>query len=131
MKYRVTLNGKVYEVEVSQNSAELVNTCQASSAPPTAPAPAPSPAAPPPVASAPAAPAPVTSGTQVLAPMPGTILAVNVSAGQEVRAGDILLVLEAMKMENEIVAPVDGIVMQVIVDKGSNVDTDAPLVVLG
>jgi glutaconyl-CoA decarboxylase len=63
--------------------------------------------------------------------MPGTILAVNVSAGQEVRAGDILLVLEAMKMENEIVAPVDGIVMQVIVDKGSNVDTDAPLVVLG
>ncbi|MGI6248974.1 MAG: biotin/lipoyl-containing protein [Acutalibacteraceae bacterium] len=131
MKYRVTLNGKVYEVEVSQTSAELVNTYRASSAPPTAPAPAPSPAAPPPVASAPAAPAPVTSGTQVLAPMPGTILAVNVSAGQEVRAGDILLVLEAMKMENEIVAPVDGIVMQVIVDKGSNVDTDAPLVVLG
>ena len=62
--------------------------------------------------------------------MPGNILKVNVSAGQTVKEGELLVVLEAMKMENEIFAPKSGTVAQVLVQKGSNVDTDAPLVVI-
>ena len=62
---------------------------------------------------------------------PGNILKVNVSVGQAVKAGTVLCVLEAMKMENEIMAPADGTVTAVMVQKGSTVDTDAPLVVLG
>ena len=64
------------------------------------------------------------------APMPGNILKVNVTVGQKVNSGDVLVVLEAMKMENEIMAPKAGTVSQVLVSKGSTVDTDAPLVVL-
>ena len=62
--------------------------------------------------------------------MPGTVLRVEVSQGQAVKAGDLLIVLEAMKMENEILAPKDGTVAQVVVQKGSSVDTGSPLVVL-
>ena len=62
--------------------------------------------------------------------MPGTVLRVEVSQGQAVKAGDLLIVLEAMKMENEILAPRDGTVAQVVVQKGSSVDTGSPLVVL-
>ena len=62
--------------------------------------------------------------------MPGTILKVNVTPGQAVKAGEVLVVLEAMKMENEIMAPKAGTVAQVLVSKGSNVDTGAPMVVL-
>lgn len=88
-------------------------------------------AAPAPVAAAPAAPAVTAAGETVKAPMPGNILKVNVSAGQSVKEGDVLVVLEAMKMENEIMAPKAGTVAQVLVQKGSTVDTDAPLVVIG
>ena len=70
------------------------------------------------------------AGEPVTAPMPGTILKVNVTNGQAVKAGTVLCVLEAMKMENEIMAPKDGTVTQVVVSKGSSVDTGAPLVVL-
>ena len=70
------------------------------------------------------------AGEPVNAPMPGTILKVNVTAGQAVKAGTVLVVLEAMKMENEIMAPKDGTVSQVVVSKGATVDTGAPLVVL-
>ena len=91
-------------------------------------APAPAPAA---VPAAPAAAAPVADGEAVKAPMPGNILKVNVSAGQTVNAGDVLVILEAMKMENEIMAPKSGKVAQVLVNKGSTVNTDDVLVVIG
>ena len=73
----------------------------------------------------------VSGGESVTAPMPGNILKVNVSVGQTVKEGELLVVLEAMKMENEIYAPKAGTVAQVLVQKGSTVDTDATLVVLG
>ena len=99
-------------------------------APAAAPAPVAAPVAAAPVA-APAAPAVTAAGDAVKAPMPGNILKVNVSAGQAVKEGDVLVVLEAMKMENEIMAPKAGTVTQVLVQKGSTVNTDAPLVVIG
>ena len=71
------------------------------------------------------------SGESVNAPMPGTILKVNVTSGQAVKAGQVLVVLEAMKMENEIMAPKDGTVTAVAVQKGASVDTGAPLVFIG
>ena len=77
-----------------------------------------------------AAPVSVAAGEVVAAPMPGNILSVNVAQGAAVKSGDILVILEAMKMENEILAPRDGTVAQVVVTKGATVDTGAPLVVL-
>ena len=112
-KYRVTVNGTVYEIELE----ELIGT-------------APAPAVAAPAAPAPAAAAP-EGGEQVTAPMPGTILSINVAAGDTVKRGQVLMILEAMKMENEIMAPKDGTVTQVLVSKGSTVDTGAPLVVIG
>lgn len=126
MKYVVTLNGKRYEVEVSESDAVLTSV---SNAAPAAPVPAAAPVAAP--ATAPAAPAAAAvSGTQVVSPMPGTILKVNASEGQAVKAGDVIFILEAMKMENEIVAPCDGTIKQILVTKGSTVDTDQILAVL-
>lgn len=126
MKYVVTLNGKRYEVEVSESDAVLTSV---SNAAPAAPVPAAAPVAAP--AAAPAAPAAAeVSGTQVVSPMPGTILKVSASEGQAVKAGDVIFILEAMKMENEIVAPCDGTIKQILVTKGSTVDTDQILAVL-
>ena len=131
MRYKVTLNNKVYEVEVEEASAMLVDEYEALA--PVAPAAAPvAVAAPAPVAAPAAAPAPVAAaaGEQVTAPMPGTILKVNVTQGAAVKKGDILVVLEAMKMENEILAPKDGTVAQIAVSKGATVDTGALLAVI-
>ena len=132
MKYKVTLNGRTYEVEVEAGKAMLLDEYEAivpTAAPAAAPvAAAPAAAAP---AAAPAAAAVTAAGEAVNAPMPGTILKVNVTNGQAVKAGQVLVVLEAMKMENEIMAPKDGTVTQVLVSKGSTVDTGAPLVVIG
>lgn len=125
MKYVVTLNNKKYEVEVNESEAVLTSVYDAMSAQPVAAAPVTVPAAP-----APAAPQAAASGEKVVSPMPGTILKVNVAQGQAVKAGDVLLVLEAMKMENDIVAPVDGTVKQLLVSKGSTVDTDQILAVI-
>ena len=127
MKYKVTLNGKTYEVEVEAGQAMLVDEYEAYAPAPAAPAAAP---AAPAAAPAPAAAAVTAAGEVVAAPMPGNILKVNVSQGQAVKAGDVLVVLEAMKMENEIMAPRDGSVAQVVVSKGAVVDTGAALVVL-
>jgi len=128
MKYVVTLNGKKYEVEVEKGEATAVYAGPAE-APVAAPAAA-APAAPAPAAAeapaAPAAAAPVAAGAgdPVKAPMPGTILDVRASVNQTVKEGDILFILEAMKMENEIVAPKAGTVTSITVNKGASVQTD-------
>ena len=133
MKYKVTLNGRTYEIEVEAGQAicldeyEAIAPAAPAAAPVAAAEPAAAPAAP---AAAPAAAPVVAGGEAVNAPMPGTILKVNVQPGQAVKAGEVLVVLEAMKMENEIMAPKAGTVAQVLVSKGSNVDTGAPMVVL-
>ena len=130
MKYKVTLNGRTYEVEVEAGKAQLLAEYEAIS---VAPAAAPADVAPvaAPAAAPAAAPVVTGAGEAVNAPMPGTILKVNVEKGQAVKAGQVLVVLEAMKMENEILAPKDGTVTQVVVSKGSTVDTGAALVVIG
>ena len=136
MKYVVTLNGKNYEVEVTESEAVITNitSAPAAAAPVAVAAPAPVAAAPVAAPAAPAAaPAPVAvagDGVKVTAPMPGNILNVNVSAGQAVKKGDVMFILEAMKMENEIVAPEDGTVKQILVQKGATVDTDEVLAVI-
>lgn len=131
MKYKVTLNGKTYEVEVEKGKAILLDEYEALAPAPAAeaaPAPATAPAAP--AAPAPAAPVDLAAGETVSAPMPGNILRVDVNQGDTVKAGQILIILEAMKMENEIVAPKDGTVAQVVTSKGAVVDTGAPLIVI-
>lgn len=134
MKYIVTLNGTDYEVEVDELKEAIVTNVAPASAPvvaePVAPAAAPvAPAAAP--VSAPAAPVVSGSGTPVKSPMPGTILSVNVSEGKTVAEGDVLFILEAMKMENEIVAPAGGTVNKIVTAKGSSVATDEVLAFIG
>lgn len=109
-KYRVNVNGTVFEVEIEEMTGA-----------PAAPAAAPAPAAP-------AAPA---GGEKITAPMPGTILAVNVTSGSAVKKGDVLMILEAMKMENEIMAPCDGTVTSVSVTKGASVESGTLLCTIG
>lgn len=125
-KFMITVNGNSYEVEVeeikSNESAQV--TTSAPVAPRTA-APAPRKAAPKKAAAPKAVPAGANS---VNAEMPGTILDIKVSEGDTVKAGQVLLILEAMKMENEIVAPADGVVASINVAKGASVKTGDPLV---
>ena len=135
MKYKVTLNNRVYEVEVEQGEAMLIDEYEIKA--PAAPAPAAAPAAAAPVAAAapaaaPAAPAggALAAGEVVKSPMPGNVLKINVTPGQKVNEGDVLLILEAMKMENEVVSTKTGTVAQIVVDKGAVVETGSPLVVI-
>ena len=114
-KYRVTVNGTAYEIELE----ELTGAAPAPAAATAAPAPAPAPAA--------AAPA---GGEQVTSPMPGTILSINVAAGDTVKRGQVLMILEAMKMENEIMCPCDGKVVSVNTSKGSSVESGTLLCVI-
>ncbi len=113
-KYRVNVNGTVYEVELEEM------TGAPAAAPVAAPAPAPS-----------AAAAPAAGGEKVTSPMPGTILSVNVAAGDAVKRGQVLMILEAMKMENEIMCPCDGTVASVSVTKGAAVESGTLLCTIG
>ena len=113
-KYRVTVNGTAYEIELE----ELTGAAPAPAAATAAPAPAPAPAA---------APA---GGEQVTSPMPGTILSINVAAGDTVKRGQVLMILEAMKMENEIMCPCDGKIASVNTSKGASVESGTLLCVI-
>ena len=135
MKYNVTLNGKIYEVDVTETDAVVTGISQVpvmmAAAPVAAPVAAPAPvAAAPEVPAAPAAPVAVADGTQIKAPMPGTVLAVKKNVGDAVKAGDVVIVLEAMKMENDIVAPCDGTIKSINAPKGTSVNTDDVLAVI-
>ena len=128
MKYKITLKGRTYEVEVERGEAMLLDEYEAKSPVPAAPAAAPAAAAP---AAAPApAAGPVASGTKVDSPLPGNILDIKVSVGQAVKAGDVLIIIEAMKMENEVAAPCDGVVKQIVTNKGAVVATGDTLLVI-
>lgn len=115
---KITVNGVAYDVQVE----EVGGSAPVNSAPVAASAPAAAPKA---------APATPTSGEPLNSPMPGTIISVNVSAGQKVKLGDVVVVLEAMKMENEIKAPKDGTITSVNVNKGDTVDSGTLLVTIG
>lgn len=128
MKYKVTLNNKVYEVEVEKGEAIILDEYEAtapqvSSAPVAQPAPAVSQSAPAPVA----APAVNASANAVKSPLPGVVVQIKAQVGQAVKAGDEVVIIEAMKMENEIVAPRDGTITQIYAQKGSSVVAGAPL----
>ena len=114
-KYRVTVNGTPYEIELEEMTGAVP-----SSPPPAAPA------------AAPANPSDPTAarGEKVTAPMPGTILSVNVAAGDIAKRGQVLMVLEAMKMENEILSPIDGRILSVNTSKGAAVESGALLCVI-
>ncbi len=126
-KYNVTLNNKVYEVEVEKGEAILVNVADVQVAAPVAAAPV---AAAAPAAAPAAAAGPALSGEAIKAPMPGTVLALKVAAGEQVKKDQVLLVMEAMKMEVEVKAPRDGQVAQIAVAKGAAVETGTPLLSL-
>ena len=125
-KYNVNVNGTAYEVTVEEVKGGAAPAAAPVAAPAPAPAPAPA-AAPAPAGAGVSAPVAPNSGEQITSPMPGTILDVKVAAGQAVKSGDVLMILEAMKMENEIMAPRDGTVTAVSVSKGSAVETGALL----
>lgn len=130
--FNITVNGQTYVVDVEEVGG-AVAAAPVRAAAPVAAAPvaaAPVAAAPAAAPAAPKAAAPVAGGEPVKAPMPGTILDVKVSAGQTVKAGDIVCVLEAMKMENEIPAPKAGTVVQVPATKGATVNAGDALVIL-
>jgi biotin carboxyl carrier protein len=128
MKYIVTINNKNYEVEVEKGQASIVKTTEAAVpnikvvTQPAAPVQNPAPQAPVTVVA--------SKGEAVKAPMPGSIINVKVTEGQRVKKGEVILILEAMKMENEITAPVDGVVVQIVVDKGASVATGDLLAVI-
>lgn len=127
---RITVNGKTYDVQVEELSEG--SAVSAPAAPVSAPAPAAQPAQAAPAAEAPAAaPAASADGEEILCPMPGTILSINVKAGEKISEGDVIVVFEAMKMENEIKAPRDCTVLSVDVSKDDTVETGTLIATIG
>lgn len=120
-RYQISVNGQSYDVTVEE--------LEGGAAMP-APAPKPAPAAAPTPAAEPAKPQAPAGGTTVPSPMPGVIVDVRAQEGQKVEAGDVLVVLEAMKMENDIVAPVAGTVSSVLVKKGDTVESNQTIVTI-
>ncbi len=131
MKYKITLKGRVYEVEVEHGEAMLLSEYEAKApVPPAAAQTVQAPTAPAAVpAAVPTSPA-ISDGTKVDSPLPGNVLDVKVSVGQNVKAGDVLVIIEAMKMENEVAAPCDGVVRQIVAAKGAVVSTGDTLLVI-
>ena len=123
MKYKVKLNGKIYEVEVEKGNAELLSEYDAISAP--AVAPAASAAAPAPAAAA--TPVAAASGNATPSPLPGVVVAVKKNVGDKVKAGEVVMLIEAMKMENEITATKDGTLVAVLAPKGTQVQVGTAL----
>ncbi len=136
MKYIVTINNNNYEVEVEQGEARLVKTNETAAVPVVAQqaAAVQQTAAVQPAVQAPAAPAaavvPTADGEKITAPMPGVILQIKKSSGDQVKKGETILILEAMKMENEVVAPKDGVIVQIIAAQGASVNTGDVLAVM-
>jgi len=132
-KFNITVNGKAYEVEVEEiggvAAAMPARPAAPAAAPKAAPAPAAAAPAPAPAPAAPAA-APVAGGSTISAPMPGTVLDIKVAVGDTVKVNDVLMILEAMKMENEIMAPVAGKVAQISVSKGASVNSGDVMIVI-
>lgn len=128
-QFNITVNGVAYQVSVEETGAVSAPVAAAPVAAPAAAPVAAAPAAAPVPAAAPAAP--VAGGEQVTSPMPGTILDIKVAQGAAVKKGDVLMVLEAMKMENEIMSPCDGSVKQLAVNKGASVNSGDLLIVIG
>lgn len=127
---KITVNGTAYDVQVEEVSASSSAPAPAAVAAPVVPSPkADVPTRPAESASAPKAPVP-TDAELVACPMPGTIVSVNVQPGQSVKKNDVLVILEAMKMENEIMAPHDAVVAAIHVNKGDSVNSGSPLVSL-
>lgn len=124
MKYKVKLNGKIYEVEVEKGNAELLSEYDAIAAPAAAPA---TPVAAPAAAAPAAAPAPAASGNATPSPLPGVVVAVKKNVGDKVKAGEVVMLVEAMKMENEITATKDGTLVAVLAPKGTQVQIGSPL----
>lgn len=127
MIYIVKINNKEYEVEVEKGQANLIKTSEIVAPAPTTQA---VPVETPVQASTPVAPAHQMAGESIKAPLPGTVIDIKADVGKKVKRGEILLILEAMKMENEIVAPFDGVVAQVIVSKGAAVATNEVLMII-
>lgn len=130
MKYIVTINNNNYEVEVERGEARIVKTEEAPKVTAAQAAEASAPAA---SMSAPApAPKPVQAaqGDKLLAPMPGIILQIKKNAGDQVKKGEVILVLEAMKMENEIFSPRDGVIAQILTSPSASVSTGDVLAVI-
>ncbi len=133
-KFNITVNGKKYEVDVEEVGGVQTSAPAAApaAAPAPAPAPAPTPAAPEaPAAAAAPAPAPAGSGTPIKSPMPGTIVSVKVNVGDKVKNDTLIAILEAMKMENEIFAGMEGTVTSVVTTAGAAVNSGDTLVTIG
>lgn len=128
MKYEVKINDTVYEVEVIKGKAQLLSEYKAINAVTATEASAPAEATA--ATSAPQAGAPAADAKSVTAPLPGQVVAIKVAVGQKVKVGDVVAIIEAMKMENDVTSSVDGTVSQIVAQKGSQINASSPIIIL-